>query len=178
MRGKLPDDDSPEADFPEGKERELAWRRAVTETRAVLRQGSATWAQHSCPGTSECCQLAVTQRPPWLWPSEWKVIEARLKRDGRALPPARADGGCPLLDAAGKRCTVYEDRPLGCRTYFCHRITGPAKLPGEETNALMERLMALNLEADDGADARSIVDWLALTRTLSPGSPGGRGSKG
>lgn len=155
MRTKLPDD------APTDAEMNLAWRRAITETRAVLRQASEAWARHSCPGTSECCQLAVTKRPPWLWPSEWKVIEARLARDKRALPAPRSDGGCPLLDSAGQRCTIYEDRPLGCRTYFCHRIVGPAKLPGDETNAFLERLKALNLAADDEAAARSILEWFS-----------------
>jgi uncharacterized protein len=155
MSMKLPDETTTEAEM------RLAWRRAVTETRAVLRQASAAWAKHSCPGTSECCQLAVTRRPPWLWPSEWKVLEERLRKDHRAVPAAREDGGCPLLDAGGKRCTVYEDRPLGCRTFFCHRIVGPSKLPGEETNALLERLRALNLAADDSATPRSILEWLA-----------------
>lgn len=161
MSAKLPDDGVLDVEM------KLAWRRAVTETRAVLKQGSAAWSKHSCPGTSECCQLAVTKRPPWLWPSEWLVIEERLRRDKRAVPAPRADGGCPLLDAEGKRCTVYEDRPLGCRTFFCHRISGPAKLPGDETNALMERLKSLNLAADDEAEARSILEWLQGPSTSS-----------
>lgn len=156
MGAKLADEEPVNAKFPG-----VAWRRAIRETRAVLRQASEAWARHSCPGTSECCQLAQTKRPPWLWPSEWKVLEERLKREGRTLPPARADGGCPFLDTAGQRCTVYEDRPLGCRTFFCHRIAGPAKLPAEQTNALLERLRALNLEADDEAGPRSILEWHA-----------------
>ena len=153
MSAKLPDDERTDAEM------KVAWRRAATETRAVLRQASAAWARHSCPGTSECCQLAVTKRPPWLWPSEWKVLEAALEKANRPRPPLRSDGGCPFLDTAGKRCTVYEDRPLGCRTFFCHRIVGPAKLPADETNALLERLTALNLATDDEAEARSILDW-------------------
>jgi len=153
MNPKLPDDERTDAEM------KVAWRRAATETRAVLRQASAAWARHSCPGTSECCQLAVTKRPPWLWPSEWKVLQAALEKAKRPLPPLRADGGCPFLDAAGQRCTVYEDRPLGCRTFFCHRIEGPAKLPADETNALLERLKGLNLATDDEAEPRSILDW-------------------
>jgi uncharacterized protein len=153
MNPKLPDDERTDAEI------KVAWRRAATETRAVLRQASAAWARHTCPGTSECCQLAVTKRPPWLWPSEWKVLEAGLEKAKRPLPPRRADGGCPFLDAAGLRCTVYEDRPLGCRTFFCHRIEGPAKLPADETNALLERLKGLNLATDDEAEPRSILDW-------------------
>ncbi len=137
----------------------VAWRRAVTETRAILSKADAAWSKHGCPGTAECCQLAVTRRPPWLWPSEWKVIEAHLLRERRPLPPARADGGCPFLDAAGLRCTVYEARPLGCRTFFCHRITGPTKLPADETNALLDRLRSLNVSTHDDALPHSILEW-------------------
>lgn len=155
MHPKLADDERTDGEM------KVAWQRAAAETRAVLKQGSAAWARHSCPGTSDCCQLAKTGRPPWLWPSEWKVLEQRLAREKRPVPPARADGGCPFLDAAGKRCTVYEDRPLGCRTYFCHRIQGPVKLPAQETNSLLERLRALNLAVDDRAEPRAISDWLS-----------------
>ena len=153
MSATLPDE------TPTDAEMKVRWQRAAAETRAVLRKASAAWAKHSCPGTAECCQLAKTGRPPWLWPSEWKVLEERLEKDQRPVPPPRADGGCPLLDADGKRCTVYEDRPLGCRTYFCHRIVGPAKLPADETNALLDRLRALNLATDDEAAPRSILDF-------------------
>lgn len=148
----------PDGDDDE-REMKLAWRRAVTETRAILAKASVTWSKHGCPGTAECCQLAVTKRPPWLWPSEWKVLEEHLRREKRALPPPRADGACPFLDASGKRCTVYEARPFGCRTYFCHRITGPANLPADETNALLDRLRSANVAADDSATPRAITDW-------------------
>jgi Fe-S-cluster containining protein len=101
----------------------------------------------------------VTKRPPWLWPSEWKVIEERLARDKRQMPAARSDGACPFLDSSGLRCSIYEDRPLGCRTFFCHRVVGPSKLPADETNALLERLRDLNLAVDDSASPRSILEW-------------------
>lgn len=131
-------------------------KAALKETQAVLRKADAAWAKHSCPGTAECCQLAKTGRPPVLWPSEWELLKAK-----GPVPPPRADGGCPFLDAEGKRCTVYADRPLGCRTFFCHRIVGPAKLPAEETNALFNRLRALNLAVDDEAAPKSILEWAA-----------------
>ncbi|MGC3998833.1 MAG: YkgJ family cysteine cluster protein [Anaeromyxobacter sp.] len=60
----------------------------------------------------------MTKRQPYLWPSEWRVLMEHLKREKRALPPPRADGACPFLDASGKRCSVYEARPFGCRTFF------------------------------------------------------------
>ena len=75
--------------------------------------------------------------------------------------------GCVFLDA-DKRCTIYEDRPLGCRTYFCHRITGPAKQPGEQTNSLMERLAAANVAADSAAAPRSIEEWVSASDSPHP----------
>jgi Fe-S-cluster containining protein len=134
-------------------------RRAVTETRAILGQASQAWSPFSCPGTAECCQLSKTGRPPWLWPSEWELLLERLVKEKRTLPPVRADGGCPFLDAAGRRCTVYEDRPFGCRTFFCHRIIGPSKQPAESTNTLLERLAAANIAWRSDATPRSLPDW-------------------
>ena len=136
-----------------------ALRAAITETRAVLRKADAAWAKHSCPSSAECCQLKTTGRPPWLWPSEWQLLLAR-----GPLPPPRVDGGCPFLDPAGLRCTVYEDRPFGCRTFFCHRIRGPAEVPSASTQALLERLKALNLALDDEAEVRSLPDLLEAAR--------------
>lgn len=146
-------------DEPDAREMQLRWRRAVTETRAVLAMASETWKQHGCPGTAECCQLSTTKREPWLWPSEWKLLLARLQRDRRPMPPPRADGGCPFLDASGLRCTVYEDRPFGCRTFFCHRITGPAHVPSARTHELLERLESTNVAADSSATPRSLFEW-------------------
>ncbi len=132
-----------------------ALRAALNETRAVLRKADAAWSKHSCPATAECCQLKQTGRPPWLWPSEWALL---LEHVRGVVPPARADGGCAFLDADGKRCTVYEARPFGCRTFFCHRILGPAAVPSAPTEALLERLKALNLVLDDEAQVHSLPE--------------------
>ena len=107
-------------------------------------------------------QLKTTGRPPWLWPSEWALL---MKRVGQVVPPARADGGCAFLDPGGTRCTVYEDRPFGCRTFFCHRIRGPAAVPSESTEALLERLKALNLALDDEAQVRSLPELCDAARS-------------
>lgn len=135
--------------------------RALAETRAVLAKASSTWSRWSCPGTSECCQLATTKRPPWLWPSEWALLRQRLERERRPLPPPRDDGGCPFLDASGRRCTVYEDRPFGCRTFFCHRVMGPSQVPSAVTNALLDQLRGANLAWEDDAAPRSLPEWHA-----------------
>ena len=149
--------DEPQTDA----EKRVARQRAITETRAVLKKASETWAAHSCPGTSECCQLAKTGRPPWLWPSEWWLLLEHLKTEQRALPPPRLDGGCAFLNAEGTRCTVYAGRPFGCRTFFCHRIQGPTRLPADATNLLLERLEALNLAVDAEATVESLPALLA-----------------
>src|SRR4051812_8070934 len=105
---------------------------AAKATRALYAKADALWSKFSCPGTAECCQLSTTRREPWLWPSEWKLLS-----ESRPLPPPRPDGGCPYLDPDGRRCSVYADRPLGCRTFFCHRIVGPSRQPVLEMDALL-----------------------------------------
>lgn len=127
-----------------------AERAALQETRAVYRLADQAYAAHSCPASGDCCQLTQTRREPWLWPSEWRILEQRVGRDRGTLPPPRADGGCPLLDSSGRRCTVYEDRPFGCRTFFCERRRGPSRQPAETVDALLRRLEAINqrLERD------------------------------
>jgi Fe-S-cluster containining protein len=135
---------------------------AVKATRAIYAKADATWARFSCPSSGECCQLAKTKRQPWLWPSEWNVLS-----QARVLPPPRDDGACPYLDASGRRCTVYEDRPLGCRTFFCHRIIGPAKHPVLEMDALLRRLERVNLDEDESAEARPLLSWYEAARNAS-----------
>jgi Fe-S-cluster containining protein len=144
-------------------------RRALLETRAVLRLADEAYAPFSCPASGECCQLSATGRPPWLFRPEWLLLEAHLREAGRALPPPRADGGCPLLDDAGTRCTVYADRPLGCRTFFCHRRTGPGAEPTEQMSRLTRRLEAaaawLSPDEDPAASApRPLPAWMDEAR--------------
>jgi hypothetical protein len=137
---------------------ERARRAARLETRAVYRHADQAYAPFSCPASAECCQLAKTGRQPWLWLGEWLVLEERLAREGRR-PRARPDGACPLLGDDG-RCTVYEDRPFGCRTFFCHRIQGPARQPVEAVNALLERLAKVAQQVDPDSQPRPLLEWL------------------
>jgi uncharacterized protein len=135
----------------------VAEARALGELRAIYRQADAAYAPFSCPASGECCQLAKTQRQPWLWYPEWKLLSGH-----RPLPPKRADGGCPYLDAAGLRCTVYADRPFGCRTFFCERIRGPARQPAETVDALLRRLEAVSQRVrSDLTGPRPLLEWHA-----------------
>lgn len=132
--------------------------KAERETHAVYAKADAIWAKHSCPASGECCQLAVTKRQPWLWPSEWAVLVGE-----GPLPAPRADGACPFLSGAG-RCTRYASRPLGCRTFFCHRIKGPERHPVLEMDALLTRLEHANLDDDEEAQPKPLLEWYEASR--------------
>lgn len=148
-----------------------ALAQAQRETARVLAQASALYAPFSCGATAECCQLAARQREPWLWPTEWQALLDRLEDDARALPAPREDGGCPFLDPDGKRCTVYADRPFGCRTFFCHRRRGPSREPAERVHALLDTLTAINIGLWSGAKPRAIRDWHGEAWGTGGGTP-------
>ncbi len=133
-------------------------RLAVAETRAILAKASALWAPHSCLASGDCCHFETTKRQPWLWPSEWTLIVDHFKQMKRDLPPIRPDGACPFLND-NNRCTIYDVRPFGCRTFFCARIKGPSRQPASETTALLERLASVNIGLNSDANPRTIVDW-------------------
>jgi Fe-S-cluster containining protein len=85
------------------------------------------------------------------------------------VPPQRADGGCRLLDEEGQRCTIYEARPFGCRTFFCERRVGP-KEPTAQTNALLDELSKLNVALESSAAPRTLDDLLSSS-ARSPEEP-------
>jgi Fe-S-cluster containining protein len=140
--------------------RRVAERRALLELDAIFRATEALYSGWSCARSGECCQLAKTGREPYAWPVEWLRVRAALARAGRAPPPAREDGACRLLDAQG-RCSVYADRPLGCRTFYCDRGHGPRAVKREEITALMVRLerVAQDLDPDETSPTR-LAEWL------------------
>ncbi|WNG19871.1 YkgJ family cysteine cluster protein [Cystobacter fuscus] len=158
MRGQDWDEEGGEAGderpSPGGTHEE---ERALKELRTVYRQADAAYAPFSCPASGECCQLAKTRRQPWLWWPEWLLLARR-----HPLPPPRKDGGCPYLDAEGRRCTVYADRPFGCRTFFCERIRGPARQPADTVTTLLVRLERISQRLMPTLTGpRELLDWHA-----------------
>lgn len=155
------------------RQRARARRAALQELAAVYRQADAAYRPYGCPATAECCQLSTTQREPWLWPAEWELL---LEAKGGRVPEERSDGGCPFLEADGKRCSVYAARPFGCRTYFCHRVQGPKREPVEAVAALSSRLerVAQALDAD-GPGPRPL---LSLARQARQGATPATGVSG
>lgn len=142
---------------PDAARQAHAERAAARALDALYRQADAAWSGFRCPASAECCQLAQRGREPWLWRVEWEALRSAVPE----LPPPRPDGGCRFLDTEGRRCTAYSARPLGCRTYFCHRATGPAREPVEEMDRLQRRLesIARSVRADESGP-RPLTAWL------------------
>lgn len=141
-------------------------RRSLFE---VYRDADRALAGHGCPATAECCHFARTGREPSVTEAEWRQIVAAVRARGVKLPapPTDEDRTCPLL-GADQRCTIYDSRPLGCRTYFCHRHTGPGPLPREALTSLVAPLRGLAEELCPADPApRPLTSWL---RTAAAGA--------
>jgi hypothetical protein len=124
---------------------------------AVLADADQMRAGWSCEGSAECCQFAVTGREPYLTEAEWRIVEAEVARQGRRVPVMPASRRCPFLDG-DLRCTIYAARPLGCRTFYCHRASGP-QVARRDLAELARRLEALSAAPD--AKGRSLTTWLS-----------------
>lgn len=128
----------------------------LAELREVYREVDAAHAGWSCESSTDCCHFGRTGREPYV-----TTIEARLVDDARRARGARVDkpssrGGdgkrrlaledaerrCPLLDPSG-RCSVYEARPFGCRTYFCDRAVAGERVRQSDVNAFVARIRAI-----------------------------------
>jgi len=98
-----------------------AFRAWLEATLATLHDDEP--ADVPCGACNACCR---TFHQIHIRPGE-KRARKRLPRDylsvARGLPPGylllgyTEAGACPVL--VGGRCTIYEDRPLVCRTYDC-----------------------------------------------------------
>ncbi len=74
---------------------------------------------------TECCQFKLTGLTPYLTRGEALVAARGVRASGRKEMPKRSDGACPLLHPRTGKCTIYHDRPFGCRTHFCRAAGGP-----------------------------------------------------
>lgn len=137
----------------------MSSREVRAAALVVLARADAALEGWSCPASTECCQFGLTGREPYLTEAEWLVLEAEVKRQGRRLPAARPDRVCPFLTGEG-RCSVYPARPLGCRTFFCHRASGP-RTPRAALTSLARELEDLG---DPDARGRPLTSWLSRPR--------------
>ncbi len=129
-------------------------RRAL---RALYAETDQLLDGNTCELSLDCCRFGVTGREPYPTPAElalvFEAIAARgitlagPARDRRRLPLAGdTDRTCPMLGQDG-RCRIYAERPFGCRTFFCEKRVGPAKLPRKEILALGRRVADLSARA-------------------------------
>ncbi len=156
---------------------------ARAELLAIYARVDALLAPFSCDASTDCCRFGVTGREPYVTPVELAELQRAIAARGaplRAAPPARNrralpladqvdERRCPLLSGEG-RCTVYQARPLGCRTFFCDRARGPGRVPRDAVNRFARDLSALSdrfSPRDPGA--RPLTS--ALAATLRPTRP-------
>lgn len=124
----------------------------------VFGELSALFASATCPRSTRCCRFRKTGRVPYVWPVEARrVLDAVARRGGR-LPRGGEAGDCPLLKSDGG-CSVYDDRPFGCRTYFCDDATLPEGNPRREIDRLAKRLRAMS-EGKGDRELLPLTTWL------------------
>jgi Fe-S-cluster containining protein len=146
---------------------------ALEVLRGVYADADALFSGWACPSSTECCRFGVTGREPYVTSIERLALEHAIAARGGprswkrapatsrvALPIVRDERRCPLLDAAGK-CAVYAARPLGCRTFFCDRAFGGAKVRQREINDLVRRIRDIAAGHEPSGDQGRL-----LTRVL------------
>jgi Fe-S-cluster containining protein len=143
------------------------------ELNAVYRDVDTRLSNDTCPASTECCRFGITGREPYVTSIEVALVERAIARRGgaRALgrepaplqsqtPADRKDKRrlammdeepCPLLDAKG-RCSVYDARPFGCRTYYCERATRSSDLGQRDINEFVRRIKDIAARHGVGGD--------------------------
>jgi uncharacterized protein len=127
--------------------------RGHEEIEDIYAEAEASLPPRNCTRLTRCCRFVETGREPYVTRAETDFLFAVLRSKGRKMPPPRDDGACPFLDADEKTCSVYEGRPFGCRTNFCHEAGGP--VTAKELRGSIDRLKALD-EALGGEGPRPL----------------------
>ena len=130
--------------------------------KAVYDEVEQAYATHRCEGTTECCRFAITGREPYVTSIELLAVQRAVARRGgplkdkrRALPMAHdsraAERVCPLL-SEDARCAIYVDRPLGCRTFWCQRVTSEGQIDQKQLNGYVRRVQEIAADHEHGGD--------------------------
>lgn len=138
----------------------MSWERAqdalLDELRALYHDVDARYEATRCDATTECCRFGRTGREPYVTELEVALIRKAIARRGgpKALaraasrPPApllpviKNEKACGLLTREG-RCSIYAERPFGCRTFFCDRATSLEPVEHREMLDFVARLKSL-----------------------------------
>ena len=141
-------------------QRRSGLRDEAADLAEVLDGLASLFADASCLRSTRCCRFRETGRVPYVWPMEARRVLKGVARRGGKLPRQGGPGDCPLLLTDGS-CSVYEDRPFGCRTFFCRDATLPQGPRRKEVDALAMKLRA----ASEALGERELVP---LTTALEP----------
>jgi Fe-S-cluster containining protein len=132
-------------------------RELIDELRALYREVDALHAGWSCPASTDCCHFGRTGREPYVTSIELALVErARAKvsagqrSGGRRLPVA--DRRCAMLTEEG-RCSIYAERPFGCRTFFCDKAEPGERIKHARIQELVTRLKTIAAKHVPGGDA-------------------------
>ncbi len=131
---------------------------ALAEVRAVYAELARRPLERACLARTECCQFPLTGLTPHLTKGEALVAAKGVRAAGRKELPSSDDGACPLLKRETGRCTIYADRPFGCRTHFCAAAGGP--YPRKAVLDLIRRLEDVDQQLG-GDGPRKIVAAVA-----------------
>ncbi len=112
-----------------------------TEITAIYAELEQRPLERSCISRTECCQFHLTGKTPMLTKGEAAFAALGVRASGRKKISPRDNGVCPMLGRNG-RCTIYANRPFGCRTHFCAAAGGP--YPRKHVADLIQRLEALD----------------------------------
>jgi len=115
---------------------------ALAEVRAIYAELDARPVERACRLSGECCRFRLTGRTPYLTRGEALLAARGVRASGRKSLPEPVDGACPLLHPRTGKCTIYAERPFGCRTHFCDAAGGP--YPRGSVIDLIRRLEALD----------------------------------
>ncbi|MBL9116678.1 MAG: YkgJ family cysteine cluster protein [Verrucomicrobiaceae bacterium] len=96
----------------------------------------------ACQLSGGCCRFKLTGRTPSVTRVEALYAAVGVRAAGRTKLQPRADGACSCLGKDG-RCTIYQNRPFGCRTHFCEEAGG--MYPRKHVADLIRRLEALDV---------------------------------
>lgn len=130
----------------------------------------------------DCCACCSTSHFVHIGPDEREALAATpgellfaapgLPR-GHVVLPFDDRGRCPLLDEGG-RCTIYDHRPLTCRTYDC-RVFAAAGIDADRPE-ITERARRWRFACTAPGDARrrlavaAAARWISTHAAAFPGS--------
>jgi uncharacterized protein len=158
-------------DLPAG--RFSVWLR---EVRAALVDGRGI--DMPC---GDCCACCATSHFVHVGPGEARSL-SRIPREllfpAPGYPPGTLvvgydrDGRCPMLD--GGRCSIYEDRPLTCRTYDCRVFAAAGIDADRDAITRQSRRWEFELSAHEDRDQHRAVRAAArFVREHAACFPGG-----